>query len=262
MAKIINDSGMIVKNYKYSVQVQGAGFSKSGNIKLGEMVYTFSKLPGNLTYIVNAANGSFVCKGSCGEFCNGCGSLVKDEKGIYKLPPCYVFKSLRYESVVASQMRNTLAIRNGMNALFFKMYTQLRNAKRKPAIVRINQSGEIESKEEFIAWCNLAKQFPNIKFWLYSKAFQFIDVSEMPKNMFLNVSVWHEYGISEYKIFSAKCENVNAFVYDDGFNYAAYDLRINTRCNAYKGGKLNHSITCEKCGKCFKKSGVIACEDH
>lgn len=263
MAKIIDKSGKIVKNYKYAIQIQDACLSKSGNIKLGnETVYSWSKLAGNITYIVNASNGAFVCKGTCGNFCNGCGDLVKDSKGNYSLPSCYVFKSYRYSSVVASQMRNTIAMRNDMDGLFLRFYWQIKKAKKKPTIVRINQSGEIESKEEFSHWCDLAKQFPDIKFWIYSKAFQYINVEEMPENMFLNVSVWHEYGVSEYFTFSEKSNQVNAFVYDDGYDYSSKGLVFNTRCNAYKGGKLNHSITCKKCGKCFKKSGVIACEDH
>lgn len=262
MAKIIDKSGKIVKNYKYNLEIDKACFSKSGNIKLGETVYTFSKLPGNLTYIVNAANGSFVCQGSCGSFCKGCGDVIKDKDGNYILPSCYVFKSFRYSSVVAAQMRNTIAMRQNMKALFSRLYWQLKRARKAPAVVRINQSGELESKEEFLRWCQLAEQFQGTKFWLYSKAFGYIDVSKMPANMFLNVSVWHEYGINEYFTFSEKSKQVNAFVYDDGYDYKSKGLIFNTRCNAYKGGKLNHSITCEKCGKCFKRSGVIACEDH
>lgn len=107
----------------------------------------------------------------------------------------------------------------------------------------------------------MARQFPNIKFWLYTKAYSFV-IPELlkgavPENMTILFSIWHDYGVKEYKKVS-HLRNVKAFVYDDGFNYESLGVEIQTYCKAYalKDGKmtLNHNITCDKCKKCFNRS--------
>lgn len=227
-----------------------AAFNKSGNIKLGN-TWNFSTVYGDEIKRVFFNGSHHEAAGTCGKYCQGC----KND--------CYVKKSYRYPSVVYSHIKNTIALRLNPVAAFNDLDVSIEKARIKPDIIRINQSGEIESKLIFTKWCELAKKYPNIKFWLYTKAYEIVIPSLLsgivPDNMTVLVSVWHEYGLNEYnKVKHLK--NVKAFVYDDGFNYAGAGLEIQTYCKAYtmQDGKmsLNHNITCDKCKKCFNRSAT------
>ena len=237
------------------VQIQ-AKFSKTGNIKLGGAVWAFSKLYGNKDIFVRPLMATV--SGTCGSYCQGCES------------DCYVRKSYRYPSVVWSHARNTLAFRDDLSSAFFQLSEQLRRAKNKPNIVRINQSGELESLQELIYWGFLASLYPNTQFYIYTKAYNLaaaaLEKGAIPENMTILISVWHDFGLAEYAALD-ECDNVKAFVYDDfAFDYAAHGLQIGTSCHAYDSkGKLDHSVTCDKCRKCFNRSKaakVIRCAAH
>lgn len=233
-----------------------AKLNRNGNIKLGKTIATFSKLYSDEEFITPYG----VVKGSCEtRFCGGC-------KG-----SCYVRKSYRYGTVIKGHARNTLAVRMGALKLYEDIKGQLQRARKPYTMVRVHQSGEFESTEEFLAWCKLANDFPAITFYTYTKAFPYVIPAllcgKVPNNFIINISVWHEYGIKEYNLVK-HLQNVKAFIYDDGFNYAAYGIDLNKcdRCMAYdENGKLNHEITCERCGKCLDNNPghkIIACSDH
>lgn len=230
-----------------------AGFTKAGNIKLGNM-WTFSKLYGNQEHFIKSLGGCI--KGTCGNYCNGCKSS------------CYVRKSYRYGSVIQNHATNTIAMRENLVDLFARLDEQIRRAKNKPDTIRINQSGELESVEEFRHWISLASEHKDISFYLYTKAFPLvmdtIKTERLPDNFTVLISVWHEYGLKEFDELKA-VPNVKAFVYNDGFNYAENGLTATTKCFAYEGKKLNHNITCDKCRKCFSRRNldkVIYCDEH
>ena len=228
-----------------------ARFNKKGNIKTG-LIWTWSKLAGN-----REING---VKGSCGNYCGAC-----QDGG------CYVFKSYRYPSVINGHARNTTAFRNDINGSFEELCAQIDRAKNKPEIIRINQSGEIETPFELLKWCLMAKKYPDIRFYLYTKNFDALSMvinsfdngATVPENITMLISVWHEYGLNEFNEFK-KHSFIKAFAYDDGFNYAAAGLNIDAYCTAYdQNGKMNHAVTCEKCKKCFNRiHKVIGCYDH
>ena len=232
-----------------------ARFNKKGNIKLGTKMWTWSKLKGADNFTTKY--GEVV--GSCGVYCEGC------SKG------CYVNASYRYPSVKDGHARNTLAFRNDLNGSFEELKKQVENAKHKPDIIRINQSGEIETPFELVLWFNMAKKYPAIKFYIYTKNFDalrftlsYFDNGEtIPENITVLISVWHEYGIKEFEEFK-HYDFIKAFVYDDGFNYADTGLTIDSYCMAYdRNGKMDHNVTCEKCQKCFNRfHKVIGCYDH
>ena len=126
-----------------------------GNMKLGNMG-SFSKLYGNDTF--NTKYGAVT--GTCGHHCEGCKNA------------CYVRKSYRYPSVVNGHARNTIAFRASLWDAFEALDKQL-TGKRKPwDIVRINQSGEIESYSELCHWVVLAQSHPETRFYLYTKNFE------------------------------------------------------------------------------------------
>ena len=233
------------------------GFDKKGNIKLGNM-YTFSKLYGNQEHYIKAYD--FCVKGTCGKYCSGCKNN------------CYVKASYRYGSVILKHAANTIASRTDLIGLFDILDKTIARAKNKPDTIRINQSGEIESREEFICWILLANKYPNINFYLYSKAFDLVipeikarhKAGTLPKNLTILISVWHEYGAKEFNEIK-HIPNIKAFVYNDGFNYETVGIKANTKCYAYNGKKLNHDITCDKCRKCFsrhERDKVIFCDSH
>lgn len=114
-----------------------ATFNKSGNIKLGN-TWNFSTVYGNDLH-ETTFNGEYMAAvGTCGKHCEGCKNA------------CYVKKSYRYPSVVYSHIKNTLAIRFNTEAAFHDLSLSIEKARVKPEIIRINQSGELESKKIFV----------------------------------------------------------------------------------------------------------------
>lgn len=239
-----------------------ARFNKNGNIKVGSM-WVWNKVKGAKTY--NTVYGAV--KGSCGKYCEFC------EK------PCYVEKSyIRWtdkngnNQVINSHARNTLAIRKNVFQAFKDLNAQIDRAKNKPSYIRIHQSGEIEKPIELLLWVMSAKKHPNIKYYTYTKNVDAVKMvintfdngAAFPKNIVINISIWHEYLLEEFKQLE-KYPFIKAFVYDDKtFDYAAHGLKIDTYCMAYdEKGKMNHAITCDKCRKCIDgKCKIIGCFDH
>lgn len=225
----------------------------NGNVKLGNSMGTISKLMGN--QLISTAYGDIV--GTCGNHCNGCSSS------------CYVKKSYRYDSVRKGHARTTLAFRNDLKKSFDSMDKQL-SRKRKPfAQVRINQSGELESYLELEGYCKLAAKHSETVFYVYTKNYDavFANITKLPENLYVLISVWGSQGVSEYKQLARLSKQIKAFVYiDETYTeefYAAIGLEIETTCKAYENHKLNHEITCDKCKKCFNRtSRIIGCPSH
>ena len=231
-------------------------FATSGNRKLGKGVASFSK-PYSNGVVSSDTYGSIL--GSCGEICAVCGCANE----------CYVRHSYWQPSVRDNHVRNEIVFRDDIDWAFEKMAEYLRRKKKPFAIVRIDQSGEIETEEELIHWINLAYQFSVTDFYVYTKNFKVLDAVlekyglNLPKNFTILISIWHESGIGVFKRW-CHLPNIKAFVYDDGFDYEAHGIHIETWCMAYdKKGHMNHAITCDICKKCF--SGVwkvIGCYPH
>ena len=238
-----------------------AKFVKNGNIKIGDTMWSWNKLAGN-----GIIGG---CKGTCGKHCQGCYDSDNPKKS-----PCYVFKSyVQYGwddgTVVKAHIRNTNIIRENIEKAFEDIRLQLQRAKKKPSAVRIHASGELENSNELEMWIETARMYPDIPFYIYTKAYNIVDMvlsayqkDNIPSNFFINISVWHDNGIETYDKWK-HLDNVRAFVYDDGYDYNQ-KIKINCYCPAYdKNGKLSHELTCDKCKICFqKKAKVCGCYSH
>lgn len=235
-------------------------FCKSGNTKLGKTMWTFSKTYSDQAFYVESFKGYIT--GSCIGYCDGCRKA------------CYVAKSYRYGSVIKGHAINTCGMRYDFEKLCADLRGQLARAckaNKAPEYVRIDQSGELMSAEEFnLLWCALAEEFPNVKFYVYTKAYDIVIpallAGRVPGNLTVLISVWHEYGIREF-FTVAHLPNVKAFVYDDKqFDYSVYGLARQTECKAYdEKGKLDHNVTCDKCQKCMNRLSchkVIFCNEH
>lgn len=241
------------KSPKVKIVPSGAHFY-NGNVKVGDML-TFNKLAGNV--VLNN------CLGTCGKHCAGCWNFENWRKS-----SCYVAKSyVQYkDKVINSHIVNTMAVRNKLRETFEDLNGQLKR-KRTNKTVRIHSSGELEKVEELISWAWIAEQNPERTFYIYTKAYEilhefFNKVDNIPKNLFINISIWHEYGVATYNEWK-HLDNVRAFVYDDGYNYGD-ELKFDCHCPAYnKKGKLSHKLTCDKCKICFQnKAKICACYSH
>ena len=230
---------------------------KNGNIKIGNTMWSWNKLAGS---------GEIAgCKGTCGKYCKGCYDPKNPKKS-----PCYVFKSyVQYgwdkSTVVKSHIQNTKIMRENLIKAFAEIEQQIRRAKKKPTAIRIHASGEIESVKELKLWTIVADEFPGIYFYLYTKNYKTVeavlkDIKELPKNFYINISIWHENGVKFYNKWK-QLKNIRAFVYDDG---VGLKLKPDCYCPAYdKNGKLHHDITCDKCKICFQdKAKICACYAH
>lgn len=247
-----------------------ARWNDKGNTKLGNI----------LSWSTLAGDGEFdtpygVVSGTCGGCCEGCGHAAEGRKR----PPCYVFKSYRHGSVIKGHARNTLAVREDADKAFRDLSDHI-SRKRNPVIAcRYDQSGSFENGAVFRYMCRCAAEHPTIPFFVYTKRYgivvEALENGEVPANLFILFSIWHENGIAEYLRVS-QYPNVKAFVYCDknkhpftGWDeddYAKKGIVITTFCKAYDTkGKMNHAITCEKCRKCYVARGswkTIACWDH
>ena len=240
-----------------------------GNIKVGAIA-TFSTLPGNMDYVTDYG----VVKGTCGDCAKHCGASVNGKR-----PPCYVFKSHRYPSVVKGQARNTLAFRQDPMKAGKDLSDALKRKRKPVAVCRFDQSGEIESIEWFKAMEFVAVNHEEKQIYIYTKKYDVVVpellAGNVPENFTVNISIWHEQGIEAWQKVK-HLPNVKAFVYCDkntdpvnGWDveeYAAHCIIIQTFCKAYgENGKMNHEVTCERCKKCFDRSEkhkVIGCNDH
>lgn len=235
-----------------------AQFNKKGNIKIGSTVWTFNLLAGP-----EEIGG---CKGSCDpKYCGGCYNYDDPYNS-----PCYVFKSYKIygkekSTVVQSHIRNTNAMREDPTEAFEQLNGQIKRARNKPEAIRIHSSGELMSAEIFRNWLKLAAKWPNIPFYIYTKAYDIVDEvladTAIPDNFFLNISIWHEFGYTCYNKWSA-LDNVKAFVVVDGVYI--YDFEMETMCPAYKAnGRMNHDMPCSKCQICYNKDiKVCGCVEH
>jgi len=234
----------------------------NGNVKVGDML-TFNKLAGNVVL-----HG---CMGSCGKHCTGCWNPEHWQES-----DCYVAKSyVQYGNmVIDSHIVNTEAMRKDPWKACEELNNQLKR-KRTLKTVRQHSSGELETVEELKAWMWLASQNPERPFYVYTKAYEIVDkvlstteAKNLPKNYYINISVWHEHGIDCYNKWK-HIPTVRAFAYDDGqYDYAKNGLKISAYCPAYKKNekgkvKLSHDLTCDKCKLCFQaKAKVVGCLSH
>lgn len=223
------------------------------NIKLGRIA-SWSTVYGTKPIFVKLLNG--YVQGTCG---NECGNK-KDGCEQH----CYVDKSYWKPAVVLGHARNTIGLRTAREKVFNDLDKQLTRSKVIDK-VRLNQSGDLESEDEFLMWCRLAQKHPKVKFYIYTKQYKYVERALLagmaPMNFQVNYSIWHKKGINEFNKVK-HIDNVSAFVYDDGKLFIKVPEK--SYCKAYdEKGKLDHNVSCAKCGKCYNHLfKVIGCKEH
>lgn len=99
---------------------------------------------------------------------------------------CYAIKSYRqYPNVKTAWDRNLDLIQNDLSSFAIAIYNQLKTTKKR--VVRIHASGDFISQEQINVWCDIAKEFPKIKFYGYSKSFKRLDLTRL--NSLPNVNI-------------------------------------------------------------------------
>ena len=206
-----------------------------GNKKIGKGVFALNLLPGDAPLSTKTRGQLTDIPGTCGGCCDGC---VND---------CYAVREtkLHHNVCIPSLGKNTLIMRNNIDGMFSQLEDKL--VKRKAEVLRYHSSGEIESFNYLLHMVRTAVRLPNIKFYCYTKRFDFVQeylntYSTFPENLTVNISVWN--GNDEGYNF----DGLNKFVYDDGSNP---DVANMFHCKAVASTGKPTGLTCDKCGRCF-----------
>ena len=253
------------------------------NIKLGSMG-SWAELAGDMDWYIPEID--FWIHGTCGKYCKGCFNPENPRKSA-----CYCFKTYcmktkrNNDGSVGDIVLNKCSVKTGhayrtLAMLFFREYllesldNQLNRVKNtRSGKIRINEAGELTCKEDLLFWCELSKRHPEFQFYLYTKnlkAAKYCAEEDMiSNNLFINLSIWHKFGIKEY-LDLAWHPQIRAYVYVDREwtidRYEKEGLHIQSMCGAYDiHGKMNHNITCDKCGNkhcCSHFNKVTGCFAH
>ena len=201
----------VIKAYSYFNKYTAL---KRGNKKLGKNILNFNLPP------VKSCMNAESCKADC-----------------------YAVKSYRmYPTVKNYQDIMQFFALNDLDTLQNKIESELSNPKSWfENVVRIHSSGDFINQNYLNMWCNIAKKFPHIKFYGYTKVNNILNFSNTPKN--LNV--------------------INSFIPTKQglkLNFGSLDyvkkLRAESKgiiCPPTRGKEL----TCEACKYCFDKKKPI-----
>ena len=218
----------------------------NGNSKLGRGIYAVNLLPGGTPLTLKDGTQLTNVIGSCA----GCSKDCEKE--------CYAVSDAKryHNTVIKSQGNNTLLARFDRPRFFadiqrFIDYNMI-------AAIRIHSSGEFLSYEYFIDWIELIKKNPDIKFYCYTKRFNFIERyikngGTIPDNFTINVSIWKKNYSNPYKL--------PEFIYDDG---TEPELENVLHCPAVDKDGRKTGVTCAACRLCInaKEGQKIAVHAH
>lgn len=250
------------------------------NIKLGKMG-SWAMLFGNCSWYIPELD--ITINGTCGEHCKGCFNPENP-----KCSSCYVAKSyIKYTNrkedgsigniltgkccVKLGHAYRTIAMTMFRKDLLLSLDKQLTEMKKKLKVIRINESGELTCYEDLKLWCELGKRHPETVFYLYTKNYKVVRKALInaiiPSNLFINISIWHQFGIEEY-LEMKDHPQIRAFCLVDKEwtreDYYTKGIEITSMCGAYdERGKMNHAVTCDKCKKCYIASNkCVGCYMH
>jgi hypothetical protein len=213
-----------------------------GNSKLGQGMYTFNTLPGDKPLSTKDKGQLTNVYGTCGGCCDGCEKF------------CYAVRDARrfHNTCIPSIGKNTVIMQNNMEDGFKQLSQEI--VAKKVKILRWHSSGEIMSYDYLLKMVELAKEFPDVKCYVYTKRFAWVEqylkeYGMFPDNFVCNISEWKD-NTDGYNL-----DGLNRFVYDDGSDESMKNIH---HCIAV--GKDGHptGITCDKCKRCFSgNKGLI-----
>ena len=217
-----------------------------GNIKIGTGIHAINLLPGD-ELLRNGTCGLLTdIHGTCTGVCDGCKNA------------CYALRDAKryHNTIIPSNGKNTLMWRKYPDLYFQQIKDYVLNPKNKVKVLRYHSSGEIENYDYLMRMVKLAKETPSVKYYFYTKRFDFIEKylrenKKFPNNLVCNISVWHNNHLG-YQL-----NGLNQFIYDDGDEPEVAKLK---HCAAVSkptkpGGKGKETgVTCDKCGLCWRKN--------
>lgn len=162
---------------------------------------------------------------------------------------CYAKKMTRYTGVYFNYYENTLLIRRNLPSFKHQMYAYFTNYKRD--VFRIHDSGDFDTFGYFVAWCEIARAFPRVQFYTYTKRTDLLrkyleEGRAIPSNLTINLSFWA--GVCEDMI-----EGFPRFEYDDGTRAEVSRL---PHCPAVSKDGKRTGVTCSQCKRCaYAKAG-------
>lgn len=201
----------------------------NGNLKVGKGIYCLNTLAGDEP--LKKKNGTQLTNisGTCGGCCDSC-------KG-----NCYAIKTQIFRNNNIPQWaENTILAKEYPHKLFEELREFLN--REFVSAVRYHSFGEIPSEEYLSEMIDIAKDYPNIRFYTYTKRYEWVEkrVFDIPDNLVINVSIWKKNYNNPY--------NLPEFIYDDGTDES---LRNVPHCPATDINGHETGITCSMCKKCI-----------
>lgn len=205
---------------------------KQGNSKVGKHVWTFSLLPTNKIFHVKINGVAMDIRGTCPCHCVGC----------YATTGHYTQHTAKQSMAI-----NTYLVNNHIDFVKRAITAQLEYIGR--GEVRIHASGDFmteNSSEYSKMWLDIAKMFPSIRFWTYTKCKCYESLFDNLKNANIVKSIIPEIGI----------------------NFGHCDYIINTYYTLREIGKtvyickcgIDKNQHCERCGVCATYEYVLFLE--
>ena len=266
---------------KYEIDAEAARLHISkGNSKIGDGIYSFSTLPGNADHMLYLRDGTLLTDipGTCSKYCDGC---AKDGA-------CYAWRDakLHHNATIPAWAENTVLLRSGRLWNQIGIFLSLKNGKAQKYLAdakdvgmdpraaaafahgiatvktfRIHVSGELENAAQLREWNKVALAHPETQFGIYTKNYdalaEFLDAGcDFAPNFVVNVSEWH--GVAKPFLEKYSWAKLNVFVYDD---HTEPDVAALPHCPAVTReghhAKLpdGSDMTCDRCGRCYRKTG-------
>ena len=219
-----------------------------GNSKLGKGVYAFNTLPGDKPLSTKDKGQLTNVYGTCGGCCDGCEKF------------CYAVNDARrfHNTCIPSLGKNTVIMRNNLDNGFKQLRQEI--VAKKVKVLRWHSSGEIMSYDYLLRMVDIARDFPDMKCYVYTKRFAWVEQylkenGMFPDNFICNISEWKG-NTDGYSL-----DGLNRFVYDDGTDPK---LEKVCHCPAVKKDGTRTNVTCDICQRCFKgnKGLITAVYDH
>lgn len=198
--------------------------------------------------------------GTCPGATTGQGGCLYTRDGL-KRQTCYMVKIVQiYKAVGTILQKNTDVLKdktiNEMEIIIRNTINQF--VKKSPAdqlYFRLNYSGDIYSLELSKAWATVIKEFPKVKFWVYTRSHDLIEPLLGIKNLTLFLSVDpvnFKSGLQIYNKYKDDNNNLGlAYMGNDPPKLEGFERFIN--CPETSGKLLNTSDrgACAKCRICI-----------
>ena len=161
---------------------------------------------------------------------------------------CYAVKDYRYLNVVYARflnmyyaMKEQETLKAYIIATIEKELKKRENKRsknyKKPLFVRLHESGDFFNVSYLDLWLEIAKHFPQVTFYTYSKAFRVLEqrINSIPANLHILLSEWE--GLT-----------IPASV-SESYNHATVsDKAVIGYIECPATGSKADTMTCEKCG--------------